>query len=102
MEITNHPTLGKQIDEEVTFTFEGMPLTVQKGKTVAAALMTHRVRKLGVSRKLIQPRGLFCANGRCCSCFMTIDGKEHVRSCMTLVQNGMNVLQNNSDPNVRK
>lgn len=102
MQILNHPVLGDTFKEEITFYFEGKPLKAKKGQTVSAALMANGIKKFGLSRKLRQPRGLFCANGRCCSCFMTVNGLDHVLTCMTLVEEGMRVSLNNSDPDVRR
>lgn len=102
MHISNHPVLDHHFKEKVTFYFDDQRLTAWKGQTVAAALIANGVKELGKSRKLQQSRGLFCANGRCCSCFVTIDHLDHVLSCMTLVEEGMKVYSNMSDPNVRR
>ncbi|MFD1067514.1 (2Fe-2S)-binding protein [Oceanobacillus locisalsi] len=101
MQIIEHPILGEKSNEEVTFYFNNQPLKAKKGQTVAAALMANGIRKLGVSRKLFKARGVFCGNGRCMNCFVTIDGLDHVLSCTTLVEEGMKVFSNESDPGVR-
>lgn len=102
MQIWDHPVLGETSKEEITLYFEGEPLKARKGQIVAAALMANGIKKLGVSRKLRQSRGLFCANGRCCSCFMTVNGLDHVLTCMTLAEEGMRISINNGDPDVRR
>ena len=103
MDITDHPILGKRSNEKlVTIAFEGKELKAWSGQTVASVLMANNIVRLGRSRKLLQPRGVFCGNGRCCSCFMTIDGREHVRSCMTPVAEGMQIRTNEGDPDVRR
>lgn len=102
MHISSHPVLRKPFKEQVTFYFNGEPLTAWKGQTVAAALIANGIKEFGKSRKLQQSRGLFCANGRCCSCFVTIDQLDHVLSCMTLVAEGMSVYPNLTDPDVRR
>lgn len=102
MEITNHPVLGVLPQgKTVTIYFEGKELKAREGQTVAAALMAKGVYKFGHSRNLSQPRGLYCANGRCQSCLMTIDSVEHVRTCITLVRDGMSIKLSTSDPDVR-
>lgn len=98
MQIHIHPVLGEKFTEEVTFYFNNKPLKAKKGQTVAAALMANGIHNLGTSRKFLQPRGLYCATGRCMSCFVTINGVEHVLSCMTLVDEGMKVFPSNEDP----
>lgn len=101
MQISEHPVLGEKFNEEITFYFNNQSLQAKKGQTVAAALMANGIRKLGVSRKMLKARGMFCANGRCMNCFVTINGLDHVLSCMTLVEAGMEVFSNESDPDVR-
>ncbi|MDQ0269814.1 (2Fe-2S)-binding protein [Cytobacillus purgationiresistens] len=101
MHIENHPVLGKQLQKPVTVYFNNQPLLAYKQQTVAAALIANGIKKLGESRKLVQSRGLFCSRGRCCSCYMTIDGENHVRSCMTKVKDGMQIYQSLGDPEIR-
>lgn len=102
-EIVNHPVIGDLSQAEtVLIYFEGDELLVRKGQTVAAALMANEIYRFGSSRKLNQPRGLYCGNGRCHSCLMTIDGVEHVRSCSTLVRDGMVITKSDCDPDVRR
>jgi sarcosine oxidase subunit alpha len=103
VDITYHPVFGEmESEEKVTIEFEGRILSARKGQTVASALMANGIYKLGISRKLLQGRGMFCANGRCCSCFMTINRREHVRACMTLVEEGMKLQAKAGDPDVRR
>ncbi len=103
MEIVNHPVLGELSQAKtVTLYFAGQPLTAREGQTVAAALMMNGIYKFGKSRKLLQARGLYCANGRCQSCLMTIDGVEHIRACSALVRDGMTVEENTGDPDIRR
>ncbi|NWQ44603.1 (2Fe-2S)-binding protein [Bacillus sp. EB106-08-02-XG196] len=101
MHIENHPVFGNTLQEPVTIYFNDQPLKAYKQQSVAAALMANGVKKLGVSRKLVQPRGVFCSRGRCCSCYMTVNGEDHVRSCMTKVEDGMKIYPNLDDPKVR-
>ncbi len=102
-EIENHPVFGDLTSTKtVTIYFEGSKLPAREGQTVAAALMANGIYKFGHSRKLSQPRGMFCGNGRCQSCLVTIDGVEHVRSCRTLVRDGMIIQPCTSDPDVRR
>lgn len=101
MNITDHPVLGKDDRKVIQFYFNDEPLSAKFGQTIAAALMANGIKKTGLSRKLQQSRGLFCANGRCYSCFVTVDGLEHVLSCSTLAEEGMKVYSNLSDPDIR-
>ncbi|MFK9090281.1 (2Fe-2S)-binding protein [Bacillus salipaludis] len=101
MHIENHPILGKKLQEPVTIYYNDLPLQAFKQQSVAAALMANGVKQLGVSRKLIQPRGVFCSRGRCYSCYVTVNGEDHVRSCMKKVEEGMEIYPNLEDPEVR-
>lgn len=102
MHLTNHPVLGKDDRKTIQFYLNNKLLNAKEGQTIAAAIMANGIKKMGVSRKLQQSRGLFCAVGRCYSCFVTVDGLEHVLSCSTLVEEGMKVYSNQSDPDVRR
>ncbi|MCG7333714.1 (2Fe-2S)-binding protein [Sporosarcina sp. ACRSM] len=101
MHINEHPIMNNHFNKDITFTYQGQTFIAREGQTLAAALFANGIKKLGVSRKFHKPRGLFCANGRCTSCFVTVNGLDHVLSCMTLVEEGMVIEANNSDPTVR-
>jgi sarcosine oxidase subunit alpha len=101
MNIESHPVFGNIPEgEPVRIIFEGQEYLARRGMTVAAALMANGIYKLGQSRNLSQARGLYCGSGRCQSCLMTIDGVEHVRSCITIVRDGMVIKQSIGDPDV--
>ncbi|ALX47803.1 (2Fe-2S)-binding protein [Lentibacillus amyloliquefaciens] len=102
MYITDHPVLKKDDRKVIQFYFNNEPLNAKAGQTIAAALMGNGIKKVGVSRKLQKSRGLFCARGRCYSCFVTVDGLDHVLSCSTIVEEGMEVYSNLSDSDVRR
>lgn len=94
--------MKKNQNKLVTIYFEGASFLAREGQTVAAALMENGIYKFGQSRNLSQARGLYCAKGRCQSCLVTIDGVEHVRSCITLVRDGMIIKQSTGDLDVRR
>lgn len=98
MHIKEHPLLREKTDAKVFFFYNNKPLTAQAGQTVAAALIAIGIKQFGVSRKLRQPRGLFCSNGRCCSCFVSINGIDHVLSCMVVIEEGMKIRFNDGNP----
>ena len=43
---------------------------------------------------------MYCGNGRCQSCLVTIDGIERVRSCSTLVRDGMIIKPSTGNPDL--
>jgi sarcosine oxidase subunit alpha len=101
MDIIDHPVLGKlTAKKNITIYFEGKKVLARDGVTVAAALIAEGVYALGQSRNLSQARGMYCANGRCQSCLVNIDGVERVRSCSTLVRDGMIIKQSTRDPDL--
>ncbi|WP_408011245.1 (2Fe-2S)-binding protein [Pseudalkalibacillus sp. A8] len=101
MHIENHPVFSNMKLEPVTIYFEGLPLKAYKHQSIAAALMGNEINRLGASRKNVQARGLFCARGRCCSCYMTVNGEDHVQACMKRVEKGMEIFTNKEDPAIR-
>jgi aerobic-type carbon monoxide dehydrogenase small subunit (CoxS/CutS family) len=50
----------------------------------ANGVMVHRH-----TSKFHEPRGVFCAIGRCTDCVMIVDGRINVRTCVTPLQEGM-------------
>ena len=80
--IENHPILGESPKGKlVKFSYDGTTLEGYEGEPIAAAL-----RVAGV---MAQPRGVFCAIGRCTDCVMVVDGKPNVRTCITPLKEGM-------------
>ena len=103
MDIIDHPVLGELPNvEKITIFFEDKAILARLGQTIASALVGNGVYNFGTSRNLVKPRGLFCSNGRCCSCYMTVNDIDHVRTCVTLVEEGMRIQRNTSDPDVRR
>ena len=90
MRISEHPIIesyhkGKQI----TFTFDGKELTGYEGDSIAAALKAAGVMAHRYTAKKHEPRGIFCAIGRCTDCVMIVDGKPNIRTCITPLEAGM-------------
>jgi len=36
-----------------------------------------------------EPRGMFCAIGRCTDCIMVVDGRPNIRTCVVPLKSGM-------------
>lgn len=94
MQIHQHPVFGDSDQEDVSFYFEGERLTAKQGQKVSSALMANQIYELGRSRKLNQPRGVYCGLGRCMNCYVTIGAKHHVRACKVNVTEGMQIYKN--------
>lgn len=90
--ITNHPILG-EIEEKkkVTFFYDGKQLEGYEGEPISAALKAAGVMAHRYTAKTHEPRGVFCAIGRCTDCVMIVDGKPNIRTCITPLKEGMQV-----------
>lgn len=92
MRISEHPVLGKiEKGELVHFTYDGKDCTGYEGEPIAAALKAAGVMVHRYTRKKHEPRGIFCAIGRCTDCVMVVDGQPNVRTCVTPLKAGMDV-----------
>jgi predicted molibdopterin-dependent oxidoreductase YjgC len=77
--------------ETVTITFEGKPLTVPAGLSVAAALLVGGVHEFRSSVVGQAPRAPYCMMGVCFECLVEIDGVPARQSCVVAAQDGMKV-----------
>ena len=91
MRLSEHPVLRFERGKEVTIYFEGQPIKAYEGETIATALHAAGIRVLNYSPNKKRPRGLFCAIGKCSSCLMVVDRIPNVRTCITLVEDGMRI-----------
>lgn len=73
------------------FTLDGNEIQAFPGETVAAALLAAGVRSLRRTEKLQSERGIFCGMGICFDCLVTVDGRPHLRACLTIVEPGMRI-----------
>jgi NADPH-dependent 2,4-dienoyl-CoA reductase/sulfur reductase-like enzyme/Fe-S-cluster-containing hydrogenase component 2 len=88
--IAEHPILPIEPGKTVAFYWQGQKLIAKQGETIASALFANGVHIFGHHAKDGAPQGIFCANGQCAQCLVLADGKP-VKSCMELVQPGMDV-----------
>lgn len=90
--LLEHPILGTyEKGDKVTFYYNGQVMEGYDGEPIAAALMAAGVMVHRHTAKLNQPRGVFCAIGRCTDCVMVVDGEPNVRTCITPLKAGMHV-----------
>jgi predicted molibdopterin-dependent oxidoreductase YjgC len=90
--IYKHPILGDlPARKKIHFYYNGKKLIAYEGETIASALYANGIRVLRKTEKFKQPRGIFCAIGRCTDCVMIVDGIPNVRTCITPVREGMRV-----------
>lgn len=92
MRVEDHPILGKlEEKKEVTIFYNGQPIKALEGEPIASALMAAGIKSFRTTAKRKEPRGIFCAIGRCTDCMMVVDGIPNTRTCVTMVKDGMKV-----------
>lgn len=92
MRIEAHPILGTYAKGKlVEFTLDGQRMTGYEGEPIAAALRAAGVMTHRHTAKTGEPRGIFCAIGRCTDCVMIVDGTPNIRTCITPLKSGMKV-----------
>ncbi|WP_309493459.1 FAD-dependent oxidoreductase [Candidatus Hecatella orcuttiae] len=89
--IQEHPILSFERGRKIKFFFDGREIEAYEGETITAALYAAGIRQLTESLKYRRPRGFFCAIGKCSSCLAQVDGVSNVKTCVTLVKEGMDV-----------
>lgn len=75
----------------VTIMFEGEPLEVPEGETVAAAMSIAGRGATRTTPVSGAPRQAYCLMGVCFECLMVIDGQSDQQACMVTVRDGMTV-----------
>lgn len=93
--VTHHPILNVPEKRTLTFFYHGLPLQALEGDTIAAALTANGIRVFRRTAKHHSPRGLFCAIGQCTDCVMVVNGCPNIRTCITAVEEGMQVESQN-------
>lgn len=92
MRIINHPILeAMEPQKKVYIEVDGKKIEAFEGEPILAALLANGIKVCRYAKKRNEPRGLFCAIGRCTDCVMTVDGVPNVRTCVTLVEEGMSI-----------
>ncbi|MGQ9585997.1 MAG: (2Fe-2S)-binding protein [Anaerolineae bacterium] len=90
MRIHEHPILGKaEWGRKITLLVDGKPIEAFQGEPIATALIAAGHRAFRRTTKRHEPRGVFCALGRCTDCVMIVDGQPNVRTCVTPARDGM-------------
>ncbi len=92
MRITAHPILETlDVSNTVTIYFDGKPIEALANEPISAALVNAGIVAFRTTHKHGEPRGIFCAIGRCTDCMMIVDGVPNTRTCVTAVRDGMHV-----------
>ncbi|MBU0951335.1 MAG: (2Fe-2S)-binding protein [Elusimicrobia bacterium] len=92
MRIVEHPILGKlEKKKKIKLWVNGRQLEAYENEPIAAALANTGLKVFHRTQELNEPRGIFCAIGRCTDCVMIVDGQPNVRTCVTPAKNGMRI-----------
>lgn len=76
----------------VRFRFDGRVLEAHEGEPIAAALLANGIRTIRHQLASGAPRGIYCAIGHCFDCVATVNGVPGVRTCLTPVSEGLEVV----------
>ncbi|MDX1298075.1 MAG: (2Fe-2S)-binding protein [Pseudomonas sp.] len=75
----------------VMIEFEGQPLAVPSGISVAAALLASGIRHTRSTAVSGAPRAPYCMMGVCFECLVEVDGVPNCQACMVTVSDGLKV-----------
>lgn len=75
----------------VTISFDGKPLRVPQGASVAAALLAAGVERFRTTPVSGAARAPYCMMGVCFECLVEIDGVANRQSCLVPVVEGMTI-----------
>ncbi len=96
MRVIEHPILNTlDLGSSVTIYFDDKPIQALSGEPISAALVNAGIVAFRKTHKKGEPRGIFCAIGRCTDCMMIVDGVPNTRTCVTAVREGMRVQTQN-------
>lgn len=76
--------------ERARVTIDGRTVEAEPGTSLLAAIWNDGGRAMRTS-VTGEPRGPLCGMGTCFECRVSVDGRPHVRSCLTPVRDGMAV-----------
>jgi predicted molibdopterin-dependent oxidoreductase YjgC len=90
LRINKHPILGEyEKGKEVQITVDDNRIKAYEGEMIATSLVAAGIKVFRYTSKYNEPRGLFCAIGRCTDCVMVVNNVPNVKTCVTPVENGM-------------
>ena len=82
------------------FNFDGKNIKGFRGDSLASALYDSGTRIFSRSFKYHRPRGLFCVEGNCPNCLVTVNGIPNVRACQKPIEDEMVVKSQNAWPSL--
>ena len=103
MRIEEHPILGTfEKGSRVQFSFDGQTMEGFEDEPIAIALRSNGVLIHRYTSRRNEPRGVFCAIGRCTDCIMVVDDVPNIRTCVEQLKEGMVIqIQKGKGPEIR-
>lgn len=92
MRLKKHPVLKIQDKQNIPFKFNDQIYHGKEGETIAVSLWSEGVKVLRKSERSKTSRGIYCGIGNCYDCRVHIKGRGLVRSCLTPVEPGIEVV----------
>jgi len=89
--IPEHPILEFKKGRKISFLFNGRKFFGFEGDTISSALLANGIYVFSRSLRYKNPRGFFCGIGKCSSCLMNVNGIPNVRTCITPLEEGMDI-----------
>jgi len=89
--------VGARPEPSFQVTFDGAPLDVLPGQTIAAALWSDGITSWRSTRVEGRPRGVFCGIGVCFDCLVTVNGVPNQRACLVPPKPGDEITTQRGD-----
>lgn len=98
LRLNRHPITGEAFETKPKAVIEvdGRPMAATAGESLAGALWANGYFEMRRDDLTGTGRGMYCGIGHCHECRVTVDGFDHIRSCLTPVRDGMKVSLNRS------
>ncbi|SOC02982.1 2Fe-2S iron-sulfur cluster protein [Ureibacillus xyleni] len=80
--------------KEIRFNFNGKEIKGHEGQPIAAALFDNGIRAIRYCDVTGELRGIYCGIGHCFECRATVNGISGIRTCLTPIEENMNVASN--------
>ncbi|MEV8105084.1 (2Fe-2S)-binding protein [Streptomyces sp. NPDC088135] len=89
--------VGSEPGPEFQLSFDGRPVPVLPGQTIAAALWSAGILSWRTTRVHGRPRGAFCGIGACYDCLATVNGRPNQRACLLPARQGDTITTQEGD-----
>jgi predicted molibdopterin-dependent oxidoreductase YjgC len=86
----------------VTLHIDGVAVAAQQGETVAAVILRQDEVWTRVSPISGARRAPYCMMGVCFDCLAEVDGQVSTQTCLTIVQDGMQVRRQRGRPEIAR